>query len=580
MFLKRATLAFLVVAIGLAAAGRAAAADVLDAIPNTALAVVLVNRLEATIDKIEKLAVKVQAPSASLLPLTRLHTGINEGLDDKATAAIAWLPSEEHSLESPIPIVILPVTDYAKFVAQFKPENAKGKITQVNVTGKPMLVCQRGGFAVLTGVEYETALKDVLASTKSVGEDLSPLRTWLAEVDVAAVAMPSTIKIFSGLAAKKLSMVEQPGLPGEPNEAAMRPAGRIFQQVLSAAGDELQLAAIGIRADEAGTVRVTTRQRLTPGGEWAAAADRVEAPGKSLLTGLPEGPFALVDAIQFSEPFRHLMAWGVSEQGRKLNPALAKLSAEQQARLVDVVGRMAAQQQNAKFWLGATKPDEPLYGNAVGISKVEDTKKYFALFEEFNQLQFGANKDGRPIAMSEIHHIRVHGHEALEVIGNMKQMAGLQPALLAAPLKAAMIKIFGSDDQVRTYMAAIDEHTVVSAFISVDNLQRAIAAVERNGGSGGGLDPPAAEIAARLPTDAQGVALVNLSAVTEFAQSMAASVLGAKGPVFEFPASPPIGLALKVSSAGVQGETVISGATLEAIGQFVANLRDKPHAAD
>ena len=150
MFSKRATVAFLAVAIGLAAARRALAADVLDAIPNTALAVILVNRLEATSDKIEKLAVKVQAPSVSLLSLARVQTGIHEGLDDKATAAMAWLPSEDQPLDSPIPIVVLPVTDYAKFVAQLQPENAKDKITQVYVAGKPVLACQRGDFAVLT----------------------------------------------------------------------------------------------------------------------------------------------------------------------------------------------------------------------------------------------------------------------------------------------------------------------------------------------------------------------------------------------------------------------------------------------
>ena len=76
----------------------------------------------------------------------------------------------------------------------------------------------------------------------------------------------------------------------------------------------------------------------------------------------------------------------------------------------------------------ATKPDEPLYGNAVAISKVEDTKTYFAQFEEFYQLQFGASKVGQPIAMSEIHHIQVDGHEVLEIISSAKQIEGLQPS--------------------------------------------------------------------------------------------------------------------------------------------------------
>jgi hypothetical protein len=49
----------------------------------------------------------------------------------------------------------------------------------------------------------------------------------------------------------------------------------------------------------------------------------------------------------------------------------------------------------------------------------------------------------------------------------------------------------------------------------------------------------------------------------------------AVSPVVEFPTSPPIGLALKVSSSGVVGEAVVSGATLEAIGKFVGTLRNR-----
>ena len=372
MFSKRATVAFLAVAVGLGVAGRALAADVLDAIPNTALAVILVNRLETTSDKIEKLAVKVQAPSVSLLSLARVQTGIHDGLDDKATAAMAWLPSENDSLDSPIPIVILPVTDYAKFVAQLQPENAADKIVQVYIAGKPALVCQRGNFAVLTTVEYEAALKDVLASVKSVGEDLSPLRTWLSEVDVAAVATPLVIKTFAGTAVEQLAILEQRGVASNPT------ALKLVQTLLTAGSDELQLAAIGFRADDAGTVRVTTRLRLTPGGQWAATAARFEGPSKSLLTGLPAGPFVLTAAIQYSEPLRGLVHWFFSDEGRKLNPALEKLPADQQTKLADIFGRMADQQESAKFWLGTPKADEPLLGSAVMIAKVEDTKKYFA----------------------------------------------------------------------------------------------------------------------------------------------------------------------------------------------------------
>ena len=128
-------------------------------------------------------------------------------------------------------------------------------------------------------------------------------------------------------------------------------------------------------------------------------------------------------------------------------------------------------------------------------------------------------------------------------------------------------------------MAAIDEHTVVSAFISVDNLhapsrQSSTAAIERY------QVRKRPTLPRSLPTEAQAVVLLDLSFVTEFAQLMLATVLGHQGSVFEFPASPPVGLALKISSAGVDGETIIAGDTLDAIGQFLVSLRNKRSTAD
>ena len=83
--------------------------------------------------------------------------------------------------------------------------------------------------------ENEPALKDVLASVKSVGEDLSPLRTWLAEVDVAAVATPAVIKTFSGMAGEQLSADRDARTAGGARwsgGAAILPALKIYQQAV------------------------------------------------------------------------------------------------------------------------------------------------------------------------------------------------------------------------------------------------------------------------------------------------------------------------------------------------------------
>ena len=78
-----------------------------------------------------------------------------------------------------------------------------------------------------------------------------------------------------------------------------------------------------------------------------------------------------------------------------------------------------------------------------------------------------------------------------------------------------------------------------------------------------------------LPVGAQVVALVQPAGIGQWAQFLAVAATDQKAPVLEFPSSPPIGLALKISSAGVHGDAVIPGATLEALGEFLAKERNK-----
>ena len=76
------------------AVGAIRAADVLQAIPDSALAIVVINRLEES-SRAEKLAGLVHAPQQSVLTMLRVQTGIHEGLDEKGSAAIVLLPPQQ-----------------------------------------------------------------------------------------------------------------------------------------------------------------------------------------------------------------------------------------------------------------------------------------------------------------------------------------------------------------------------------------------------------------------------------------------------------------------------------------------------
>jgi hypothetical protein len=569
MFSKRSMFALLAVAICLGQVGSILAADVLEAIPSDALAVVLVNRLEATSDKIEKLAAKLQAPSVSLLMLARVQTGIHEGIDDKATAAMAVMPSENFPLEPPVPIVLLPVTDYAKFVAQLQPDDPTEKIAQVYVAGKPMLVCERGGFAVIAGSQNESTLKDVLASVKSIAGDLAPLRTWLSDVDAAAVATPAAIKNFSSLARDQLTsqienMEAQP--PAGTDGAAVVAMLKVYQRLFSATADEVSLAALGIRADDAGTVRVTARMRLTPGGQWAATAATIDAPAKSLLAGLPGGAFVLAGGIQYSEPLRKMTQWFIDGDAAKANPVLAKLTPEKLARFSELNRGLMETIDSTQFWIGASKADEPLLAHAVIVAKVTDSKKYLADFEELNKLQVFSGDGARKF--------QIDGHDALDVSTDIAAVSGLQDSPAAGALKPILAKLFGPDTVTHNFMAAVDKQTVVATYISEDQLRQAIAALK---GAGKPASPagPSNDTVPLLPSGSQAVALVAPAGVAQWVQALKNAGSGADDgqPAIDFPESPPIGLALKISSSGMHGEMVVPADALEAVGTFVAALR-------
>ncbi len=94
---------------------------------------------------------------------------------------------------------------------------------------------------------------------------------------------------------------------------------------------------------------------------------------------------------------------------------LAKLPADQQAKLADLFGRMMAQQDSVRIWIGPAKPDEPLFASAMLVAKVEDTKKYFAQIDELGKLQLGAGEDAPSVfSLGEVKHIQVDGLEAIE----------------------------------------------------------------------------------------------------------------------------------------------------------------------
>ena len=87
-------------------------------------------------------------------------------------------------------------------------------------------------------------------------------------------------------------------------------------------------------------------------------------------------------------------------------------------------------------------------------------------------------------------------------------------------------------------------------------------------------DAGVAKVAAALPAGSQMVSYANLQGIAEVIRQFVSTVPeGRPAAIPDFPDSPPLGMAVKFSSAGAEGHLVVTAETLRTIGDAVAKAR-------
>ena len=118
-FLRRAIGCVLIVFPAFPAA-LAAADDVLKLVPDNALGVVVVNHVGQTNDKLRALALRLKASPFDFLSTAKLTLGLQEGVDEKGSIALAAVPSAPNGV--PVTVSFVPTADYAAVLKQLKAE--------------------------------------------------------------------------------------------------------------------------------------------------------------------------------------------------------------------------------------------------------------------------------------------------------------------------------------------------------------------------------------------------------------------------------------------------------------------------
>ncbi len=399
-----------------------AAEDVLAVVPDDALAVVVVNRVGETQQKIETLGQQLQVPFVELLRRAQFNLKTQPHVDPQGAVAIAVLPNPDG--QRPITVWFVPTGNYQALVKQFQPEDAADKITSITVGTNRLLVAPRGSYAVLTQPLNRKSLEKVLSSTRNFAAATAALSDWRAENDLYIIAMPSGIKfaqqqILAGLVLVKAQFAQQ----GDQGKAVV--AGlEMYESLFQSLDKEATHCGIGVRLMKDG-VHVVSRTLLAEGGVALQAAKEIGPTSGDLLSGLPQGPFVMAGGGILPEAWmKRLMT--ISVRMMKMYPGGGELTDEQAGKLAELSANSLKGVHSMAMVLGVGQAGAPLYGDTVMLIKVDSAQEYLDNYvRAMGEMSELGKASKSPLFSSRVEKTPIDGKPGLKVTMNMA-------ALLAA----------------------------------------------------------------------------------------------------------------------------------------------------
>jgi hypothetical protein len=548
---------------------------VLKLVPDDALAVLIVNHLNQADEQATKLTGEMQIPVPGLLSLLKMHAGIHEGVDDRGSAVLAFIPGEAEG-SAPIAVSFVSVTDYQKFVGQFNPADATAEIIEADIGPQSSVVAHKGDFAVIADKKDRDTLKKILGSSKSIVPVLGALGNWVGGQTMSFVATPSGVK--RGISVARNGVAQMKAVLANSNDAAVKMyAGNLdlYEQLFAAADKELSAFAVGLRVDEEGGLHVNSRTVFVAGGSWAAAASGLEAPPAARLGCLPGGPFMVAfDGAMPQSLSQGMMNMSVDMFNNMIKSTGGKeLTAEQSKQIDGLMQKSLAGVRSMSMVMGVPTPGGSLYSNVAAVMKVKDARQYMTDYQEAMQKMhdiFAATNAEMPF-FQDIKPAKIDGVDGLQMTMHMSAMMKSMPNNPAST--QMMEKMIGPGGKLSAYIVPIDATTVAISYVTPDNIARVKAACQ-NPKSSLASDSDIAQTAKLLPPGAQWIGYISPQGFLGFISTFMSAALpaGAMPTLPELPATPPIGFAAEHSSTGLNFQIVVPGATFKGIGAFHQQL--------
>jgi hypothetical protein len=227
--------------------------------------------------------------------------------------------------------------------------------------------------------------------------------------------------------------------------------------------------------------------------------------------------------------------------------------------------------------LGVWPSGTSLYSRTVAIMRVDKSDAYMAEYEtalkEFGE--FARKADSPILAPMEVEKTQIDGAAALQITTKVPK----PPAAQQVPQYDKMMEaFFGPGKKLVAWATPVDERTVVLGYVDREHLQRTIRTIKQ-GKPGLAADPEVARTTALLPSGAPWVAVWSprgtIDLVKRTINAFAPDGDKAGGKIPEFPATPPIGLALTTAPNELQGHLVVPAEIFKAIGQYAARVKPR-----
>jgi hypothetical protein len=561
----------------------AQAESIIEHLPEDAIGFVTVRNLQAANAKAMNIAKMFQDldpdPIPEPLKLVKAATGLGAGLNEQGDLLLAALPGANGPASMPLPMLLVPVSDYAAFAGSVNGD-VSGEVCRVTISGEEVLVAKRGSYAVLMNVDNRDRLESLLSSPPKTPAGLQPMTDWLAKIDVAAVLTPSGLDLLTsmgqaGLAGQRANLDAQLGDPQLGNTLRqLKQTFEMYEAILGFLGAELDSAAVGFAIDDQSNLKLVTQAVLAKGGKLADAKG-IEPGKQSPLTPYANEPFVMAAGGPMPPSYGETAARFMREMFQKFPTpyGFEKLTEDQWKEVEAMWGDTMRGLSSMSMCMLPGEGDEPLMSNLYGVFKVEDSAKYLTSYREamkkWNDLLASTSSDIK--LHYETEETEVGGKKALFMSTDVAAAAGDQNVPMFQNMLKAMV---GEDGKSKAYLIAADQMTVVMAMSDGKHAAKFLEQFEKH--ATGLADAAQVQTAVKLlDPQAPWIAVISpKGCVTWFSRffdkviAMTGGVPMLKIP--EYPDSPALGISFKVSDGRVNTELVLPK---EAIQTLVAYIK-------